>query len=156
MLFLFFYWQLSFEQQGRVIFPWMQSWRKANKYLGNLLPWTPILVVWIKRVVPDRGSRILLLESNNKDILIEGKTCFYRHYFHNGVILTKNRLYDMTITESFRAMKEQGLTNSKCLVWTGLRQSVPSKWPVNIQNFKNTVIGLENYYYHLKTSIIIW
>ena len=41
-------------------------------------------------------------------------------------------------------MKEQGLTNSNVLVWTGLRQSVPSKLRVNIQNFK-TVIDLENY-----------
>ena len=41
-------------------------------------------------------------------------------------------------------MKEQGLTNSNFLVWTGLRQSVPSKLRVNIQNFK-TVNDLENY-----------
>ena len=39
-------------------------------------------------------------------------------------------------------MKEQGLTNSNFLVWTGLRQSVPSKLRVNIQNFK-TIIDLE-------------
>ena len=34
-------------------------------------------------------------------------------------------------------MKEQGLTNSNFLVWTGLRQSVPSKLRVNIQNLLN-------------------
>jgi len=50
-------------------------------------------------------------------------------------------------------MKEQGLTNSIFLVWTGLRQSVPLKLRVNIHNFK-TAIDLENYkcknyYYHL-------
>jgi len=53
-------------------------------------------------------------------------------------------------------MKEQGLTNSNFLVWTGLRQSVPSKLRVNIHNFK-TAIDLENYkcknyYYHLIKS----
>ena len=47
-------------------------------------------------------------------------------------------------------MKEQGLTVSNFLVWTGLRQSVQSKLCVNFK----TVIDLENYkcknyYYHL-------
>ena len=50
-------------------------------------------------------------------------------------------------------MKEQGLTSSNFLVWTGLRQFVPLKLRVNMCNFK-TVIDLENYsckiyYYHL-------
>ena len=76
--------------------------------------------------------------------MIEGKTVFYRHYFDNGVIFTKDLLYEKTNTQSFRAMKEQGLTNSNFLVWTGVRQSVPSKLRVNICNFK-TVIDLENY-----------
>ena len=93
-------------------------------------------------VDPDRGHEYILW--NNKKILIEGKTVFYRHYFDKDVIFTKDLLYDMTNTESFRAMKEQGLTNSNFLVWTGLRQSVPLKLRVNIQNFK-TVIDLENY-----------
>ena len=76
--------------------------------------------------------------------MIEGKTVSYRQYFDKGVIFTKDLLYDKTNTESFRGTKEQGLTNSNFLVWTGLRQSVPSKLRVNIQNFK-TVIDLENY-----------
>ena len=85
--------------------------------------------------------------------MIEGKTVFYRHYFDNGVIFTKDLLYEKTNTQSFRAMKEQGLTNSNFLVWTGVRQSVPSKLHVNVCNFK-TVIDLENYkcknyYYHV-------
>ena len=85
--------------------------------------------------------------------MIEGKTVFYRHYFDNGVIFTKDLLYATTNTQSFRKMKEQGLTNSNFLVWTGLRPSVPSKLRVNICNFK-TLINLENYkcknyYYHL-------
>ena len=72
------------------------------------------------------------------------RNLFYRHYFDNGVIFTKDLLYDMTNTQSFRAMKEQGLTNSIVLVWTGLRQSASSKLRVNVHNFK-TVINLENY-----------
>ena len=78
---------------------------------------------------------------NNKEVLIEIKTVFYRHYFDIGVIFTKDLLYGMTNTESFRAMKEQGLTNSFFLVSTGLRESVPSKLRVNIQNYI--------YYYYL-------
>ena len=76
--------------------------------------------------------------------MIESKTVFYRHYFDKAAIFIKDLLYDMTNTEPFRAMKEQGLTNGNFVVWTGLRQSVPSKLRVNIQNFK-TVIDLENY-----------
>ena len=100
-------------------------------------------------VDPDRGHGYILW---NKKNLIEGKTVFYRHYFDKGVIFTKDLLYDMTNTESFRAMKEQGLTNSNFLVCTGLRQSVTSKLRVNIQNFK-TVIDLENT--NVKTTINI-
>jgi len=86
-------------------------------------------------------------------IFLQGKTAFYRHYFDNGVIFTKDLLYDIANTQSFRAMKEQGLTNSNFLVCTGLRQSVPFKLSVNMHKFK-TVIDLENYecknyYYHL-------
>jgi hypothetical protein len=68
---------------------------------------------------PDRGYKYILW--NNKEILIEGKTVFYRHYFDNGVNFTKDLLYDMTNTQSFRATKEQGLINSNFLVWTGPR-----------------------------------
>ena len=81
---------------------------------------------------PDRGHEYI--SWNNKEVLIEIKTVFYRHYFDIGVNFTKDLLYDMTNTESLRAMKEQGLTNSIFLVWTGLREFVPSKLHVNIQN----------------------
>ena len=37
---------------------------------------------------PDRGYKYILW--NNKEILIEGKTVFYRHYFDNGVNFTKD------------------------------------------------------------------
>ena len=125
------------------------------KHLNNLPVFYHELLSWwaeLREIVdPDRGYENILW--NNKEILIEGKPVFYRHYFDNDVIFTKDLLYDMTNTESFKAMKEQGLTNSNFLVWTGLRQSFPSKLRVNIHNFK-TVIDLENYkcknyYYHL-------
>ena len=119
-------------------------------YPHGLLSW------WneLREVVdPDRGHEYILW--NNREIMIEGKTVsVYRYYFDNGVIFTKDLLYDKTNTQSFRAMKEQGLTKcSNFFVWTGLRQSVPSKLRVNVYNFK-TVSDLENYkcknyYYHL-------
>ena len=123
----------------------MQEGREVQgKSVIRLIP--NIVYYWwveLREIVdPDRGHEYILW--NDKKILIEGKIVFYRHYFDNGVIFTKDLLYDKTNTESFRIMKEQGLTNSTFLVWTGLRQSVPSKLRVNIQNFK-TVIDLENY-----------
>ena len=52
-------------------------------------------------------------------------------------------------------MKEQGLTNSNVLVWTGLRQSVSSK--LLTLTLRLSVTGLENYkcknyYYQLIRS----
>ena len=52
-------------------------------------------------VDPDRGHGYILW--NNKEILIEGKTVFYRHYFDYGVIFKKDLLYDITNTQSFKA-----------------------------------------------------
>ena len=52
-----------------------------------------------------------------KKFLMEGKTVFDRHYFDNGVIFTKDLLSDKTNTQSFRAMKEQGLKNFFGLDW---------------------------------------
>ena len=127
------------KQTNNIIFP---------IFYHELLSWWAEL----REIVdPNRGHKYILW--NNREISIEGKTVLYRHYFDNSVIFTKDLLYDMTNTVSFRAMKEQGLTNSNFLVWTGLRQSVPSKLRINIQNFK-TIIDLENYkgknyYYHL-------
>ena len=59
-------------------------------------------------VDPDRGHEYILW--NNREIMIEGKTVsVYRYYFDNGVIFTKDLLYEKTNTQSFSAMKEQGL-----------------------------------------------
>ena len=91
---------------------------------------------------PDRGYKFILW--NNKEILIEDKTVFYRHYFNNGVIFTKDLLVDKTNTESFSEMEKQGLTNTNFLFWTGLRQSVPPNLRGNIPDFEG-VIDIQNY-----------
>ena len=109
-------------------------------YPHELLSWWAEL----REVVdPDRGHEYILW--NNREIMIEGKTVsVYRYYFDNGVIFTKDLLDEKTNTQSFRAMKEQGLTNcSNFFVWTGLRQSVPSKLRVKLRgnvNVRTTTI----------------
>ena len=50
---------------------------------------------------PDRGCEYILW--SKKVILIEGKTVFYRHYFDNGVIFTKDLLYDMAKLEQWKS-----------------------------------------------------
>ena len=60
---------------------------------------------------------------NNKEILIERKSVFYRQYFDHGIKYTKD--------------KRQGLTKSNFLTWTGLRQSIPQKLRTSTSpNFK--------------------
>ena len=46
------------------------------------------------------------------------------------------------IPSLINVLKSEGLTRSNFLVWTGLRQSVPSKLCVNIPNFK-VILDLE-------------
>jgi len=99
---------------------------------------------------PERGYKFILW--NNKDILIEDKTVFYRHYFNNGVIFTKNLLFNKTNTKSFNEMKKRGLTNTNFLVWTGLRQSVPPNLRSNIPDFEE-VIDIQNYMKDLEDGI---
>ena len=53
-------------------------------------------------------------------------------------------LTDKTNTESFNEMKKRGLTNTKVLVWTGLRQSVPPNLRSSIPDFEE-VIDIQNY-----------
>lgn len=84
---------------------------------------------------------------NNREILIEGNSVFYRHYFENGIKHTKDLLFDKTNIESFNAAKGKRSIRSNFLVWTGLRQSVPLNLRVNMPNFK-VVLDLENYKCH--------
>jgi len=72
-----------------------------STFYNELLSW------WLdlrESADPERGYKFILW--NNKDILIEDKTVFYRHYFNNGVIFTKDLLFDKTNTKSFNEMKK--------------------------------------------------
>lgn len=111
----------------------------SSTFYKELLLWWSDLREFVD---PDRGHKYILW--NNKEIMIEGKTVFYRHYFDNGIVIIKDLLYDKTNIESFAVMNEQGLKNSNFLVWTGLRHSVPSHLRVNVPNLK-VVLDLENY-----------
>ena len=84
---------------------------------------------------------------NNKEIKIEGKSVFYKHYFDKDIKHTSDLIYNMSNIESFNAVKDAGLTRSNFLVWTGLRQSVPPKLRVNMPNFK-VVFDFENFKCH--------
>jgi len=79
--------------------------RKADKYRAYL--YRELLSWWaeLREIVdPDRGHEYILW--NNKEILIEGNAVFSGHYFDNGVTFTKDLLYDMSNTESFKAIKK--------------------------------------------------
>ena len=76
---------------------------------------------------------------NNKEIKVDGKSVFYKHFFDNNIIYTTHLLY-----ESFNAVRDARLKNSNFLVWTGLRQSVPLKLRVYVPNFEH-IFDLENF-----------
>ena len=54
---------------------------------------------------------------NNKQIMIDGKSVFYKHLFDNNIIYTTQLLYEMTNIESFNVVRDAGLKNSNFLVW---------------------------------------
>ena len=97
---------------------------------------------------PDNIHKYILW--NNKEIRIDGKSVFYKHFFNNNI--TTHLLYEMTNIESFNVVRDAGLKNSNFLVWMGLRQSVPLKLRVQVPNFEN-ILDLEKFkcrdYYHL-------
>ena len=99
---------------------------------------------------PDNIHKYILW--NNKEIRIDGKSVFYKHFFNNNIIYTTHLLYEMTNIESFNVVRDAGLKNSNFLVWTGLRQSVPLKLRVQVPNFEN-ILDLKKFkcrdYYHL-------
>ena len=99
---------------------------------------------------PDNVHRYILW--NNKEIRIDGKSVFYKHFFNNNITYTTHLLYEMTNIESFNVVRDAGLKNSNFLVWMGLRQSVPLKLHVQVPNFEN-ILDLEKFkcrdYYHL-------
>ena len=103
----------------------------ANFY-RELLDW------WSKlREVKDPDNIHKYILWNNKEIRIDGKSVFYKHFFNNNIIYTTHLLYEMTNIESFNVVRDAGLKNSNFLVWTGLRQSVPLKLRVQVPNFEN-------------------
>ena len=75
---------------------------------------------------------------NNKEIKIDGKSVFYKHFLDNNIIYTTHLLYDMTNIESFNVVKDAGL-------WTGLRQSVPLKLRFHMPDVEN----IFDYYHYL-------
>ena len=60
---------------------------------------------------------------NNKEIKIEGKSVFYKHYFDNNIKYTTDLLYEMSNIASLNVARDAGLKSSNFLMWTGLRQS---------------------------------
>ena len=89
---------------------------------------------------------------NNKEILIESKSDFYRHYYNNNIIYTKDLLLEKTNIESINIVKEKGLVKTNLLLWTGLRKAVP----LNLRSIKTifkVVIDLENLKCHDYTVI---
>ena len=73
---------------------------------------------------------------NNKEIKIDGKSVFYKHYFNINIKYTNDLLFDKSNIESLYVLRSEGLTRSNFLVWTDLRQSIPLKLHVNIPKFK--------------------
>ena len=116
-------------------------------YYELLLWWSDL------RESADSDSGYKYIIWNNKEILIEGKSVFYRHYYENNITYTKDLLFEKTNIESFNTVKGKGLVKKIFLVWTGLRESVP----LNLRSTKTdveVVIGLKNlkchdYYCHL-------
>ena len=116
-------------------------------FYRELLDW------WSKlREVKDPENIHKYILWNNKEIRIDSKSVFYKHFFDNNIIYTTQLLYEMTNIESFNVVRDSGLNNSNFLVWTGLRQLVPLRLRVRVPNFAN-IFDLENFkcrdYYHL-------
>ena len=108
---------------------------------------------WSKlREVKDPNNIYKYILWNNKEIKIDGKSVFYKHFFDNNIIYRTHLLYEMTNTESFNAVRDAGLKNFNFLVWAGLRQSVPLKLRVHVPNFEH-IFDLEKFkccdYHHL-------
>ena len=100
------------------------------KFYRELLYW------WSKlREVKDPDNIHKYILWNNKEIRIDDKSVFYKHFFNNNIIYTTHLLYEMTNIESFNVVRDAGLKNSNFLVWTGLRQSVAMKLRVHVPNF---------------------
>ena len=103
------------------------------------------LLIWwqnIREIAdPDNSCKYIIW--NNKEILIDGKSVFYKKYFVKKIKYTKDLLFDINNIESFNIMKQKGLV-SNFLIWTGLRKSVP----LHLREYKSNsemIFDLENY-----------
>ncbi|KAL9963759.1 hypothetical protein ACROYT_G027296 [Oculina patagonica] len=120
----------------------------SSTFYRELLEW------WSKlREVEDPENIYKYILWNNKEIMIDGKSVFYEHFFDNNIIYTTHLLYDMTNIESFNVVRDAGLKNSNFLVWTRLRQSVPLKLRFYAPDVENTLdyknFKCRDYYHHL-------
>ena len=98
-------------------------------FYRELLEW------WEKvREIEDPDNIYKYVLWNNKEIKIDGKSVFYRHFFENNIKYTTDLLYEMSNIASFNVVRGAGLKSSNFLVWTGLRQSVPLKLHCNVPN----------------------
>ena len=75
----------------------------------------------------------------NKEIRINVKNVFYKHYLDKNIKYTSDLLHDRTNIESFNVVKYAGLARSNFLEWTGLRHSVPLELLVNAPNPEDTL-----------------
>jgi len=96
------------------------------------------LLVWWSNIreIADPNNVYKYITWNNKEIKIDGKSVFYKHYFNMNIKYTNDLLFDKSNIESFNVLRSEGLTRSNFLVCTGLRQSVPLKLRIDISNFK--------------------
>ena len=117
-------------------------------FYRELLEW------WSKvREIEDPDNIYNYILWNNKEIKIEGKSVFYKHYFDNNIKYTTDLLHEMSNIASLNVVRAAGLKSSNFLMWTGLRQSVPLKLRCNVPNLK-VIFDLENfkcrdYYFYL-------
>ena len=72
-------------------------------FYRELLDW------WSKlREVKDPENIHKYILWNNKEIRIDGKSVFYKHFFDNNIIYTTQLLYEMTNIEPFNVVRDSG------------------------------------------------
>ena len=113
------------------------------------------LLIWWQKIRetadPDNNCKYIIW--NNKEILIDGNSVFYKKYFVKGIKYTNDLLFDMNNIESFNIMKRKGLV-SNFLIWTGLRKSVPLHLREQKSN-SNVIFDVGNYRCRHYYSILI-
>ena len=72
---------------------------------------------------PEKDWRYILW--NNKQILINNKTVYYKSYFEAGVVRISDLSFDLNNKDSFSLVSNR-ISKTNFLVWAGLRHSIPS------------------------------